>query len=118
MFAWQVKPSPPAWPANGDAARAGVRRDVAARVDDGDLAERRPASSAATSARERRRAALARLPARSSSARAVGGLGDRLRRDRADARRAPTGTIEPTENQCDWTATPSSPVAGSRATIE
>src|SRR5213076_381476 len=28
------------------------------------------------------------------------------------------GTTEPTENQCDWTATPSSPVAGSRATIE
>src|SRR6266511_4093360 len=28
------------------------------------------------------------------------------------------GTIEPTENQCDCTATPSSPVAGSRATIE
>src|SRR5262245_12443034 len=27
-------------------------------------------------------------------------------------------TIDPTENQCDWTATPSSPVAGSRATIE
>jgi hypothetical protein len=27
-------------------------------------------------------------------------------------------TIEPTENQCDWTATPSSPVPGSRATIE
>ena len=28
------------------------------------------------------------------------------------------GTIAPTENQCDWTATPSSPVSGSRATIE
>ena len=28
------------------------------------------------------------------------------------------GTIGPTENQCDWTATPSSPVAGSRATTE
>ena len=28
------------------------------------------------------------------------------------------GTWEPTENQCDWTATPSSPVAASRATIE
>src|SRR4051794_2207866 len=27
-------------------------------------------------------------------------------------------TIEPTENQCDWTAAPSSPVPGSRATIE
>ena len=27
-------------------------------------------------------------------------------------------TTEPTENQCDCTATPSSPVAGSRATIE
>jgi alkylated DNA nucleotide flippase Atl1 len=27
-------------------------------------------------------------------------------------------TIEPTENQCDCTAAPSSPVAGSRATIE
>src|SRR4051794_19791745 len=27
-------------------------------------------------------------------------------------------TTEPTENQCDWTATPSSPVAGSRATME
>src|SRR5258705_4581274 len=27
-------------------------------------------------------------------------------------------TIGPTENQCDCTATPSSPVAGSRATIE
>ena len=25
---------------------------------------------------------------------------------------------EPTENQCDWTAPPSSPVSGSRATIE
>ena len=25
---------------------------------------------------------------------------------------------EPTENQCDWTAAPSSPVSGSRATIE
>ncbi len=28
------------------------------------------------------------------------------------------GTTEPTENQCDWTATPSSSVSGSRATIE
>ncbi|MBK9968673.1 MAG: hypothetical protein IPP07_28940 [Holophagales bacterium] len=28
------------------------------------------------------------------------------------------GTSAPTENQCDWTATPSCPVAGSRATIE
>ena len=27
-------------------------------------------------------------------------------------------TTLPTENQCDWTATPSSPLAGSRATIE
>src|SRR4051812_3622378 len=27
-------------------------------------------------------------------------------------------TIEPTENQCDCTATPRSPVTGSRATIE
>jgi alkylated DNA nucleotide flippase Atl1 len=27
-------------------------------------------------------------------------------------------TIDPTENQCDWTAAPSSPVSGSRATIE
>ena len=27
-------------------------------------------------------------------------------------------TPDPTENACDWTATPSSPVAGSRATIE
>src|SRR5580765_1509364 len=27
-------------------------------------------------------------------------------------------TPEPTENACDWTATPMSPVAGSRATIE
>jgi methylated-DNA-protein-cysteine methyltransferase-like protein len=27
-------------------------------------------------------------------------------------------TIEPTENQCDCTATPASPVAGSHATIE
>jgi hypothetical protein len=28
------------------------------------------------------------------------------------------GTSEPTENQWDWTATPNSPVFGSRATIE
>src|SRR3954467_11031625 len=28
------------------------------------------------------------------------------------------GTTEPTENQCDWTATPSSSVSGSRATME
>ena len=27
-------------------------------------------------------------------------------------------TIEPTENQCDWTAAPSCPVSGSLATIE
>ena len=27
-------------------------------------------------------------------------------------------TIDPTENQCDWAAAPSSPVPGSRATIE
>ncbi len=27
-------------------------------------------------------------------------------------------TPDPTENACDWTATPISPVAGSRATIE
>jgi hypothetical protein len=27
-------------------------------------------------------------------------------------------TAEPTENQCDWTATPISPVSASRATIE
>ena len=28
------------------------------------------------------------------------------------------GTTAPTLNQCDWTAAPSSPVSGSRATIE
>ena len=28
------------------------------------------------------------------------------------------GTIGPTEKACDWTATPSWPVTGSRATIE
>jgi hypothetical protein len=27
-------------------------------------------------------------------------------------------TIEPTPKKCDWTATPSSPLDGSRATIE
>jgi hypothetical protein len=27
-------------------------------------------------------------------------------------------TTDPTANQCDWTATPSSPVSESRATIE
>jgi hypothetical protein len=27
-------------------------------------------------------------------------------------------TTEPTLNQCDWTATPTSPDSGSRATIE
>ena len=62
--------------------------------------------------------------------RGIGSLGHQLQRQRpvgdltlACVATAPTparaqGTIGPTENQCDCTATPSSPVRGSRATIE
>ena len=95
-----------------------------ARVDgDAAVARRRPRPGGSAPARPPRasrrappaalarpragRAAAARRPARRPT-------GSRPRRRPARAQ----GTIGPTANQCDWTATPSSPVAGSRATIE
>ena len=114
MFAWQETWSPITWPANGDARAAGVGRDPAAGVDDGHL----PAARAGV-AREQVGERVARRPPRQQL--------ERLRAVRistfAWVATAPTpgcaqGTTGPTENQCDWTATPSSPVPLSRATIE
>ena len=114
MFAWAL------WSGPGRRLRAGCSRPrlPATRPPTSDrpeLAETACASSASSSSSARR--GRSSCGNQVEPARAVGGLGDRLRRDRANPGAAQM-TIDPTENQCDWTATPSSPVAGSRATIE
>ena len=68
-------------------------------------------SSAATSASSAAAARVAALEA-VERARPVGRLDDRLGRDGADARHAPTARSAPTANQCDCTAAPSSPGLG------
>ena len=101
---------------------------------EGDAAARRCARRARPARRRARPGA--RAPASSAASRSASASRRRPRRPQQVERAArsagstidcvataptpgpPTGTSEPTENQCDWTATPSSPVAGSRATIE
>jgi hypothetical protein len=97
------------------AALAGVRADAAVRVDDRDLASRGAAVGGEQLGERVRRSGAAR---EQSSA-----WGPYRASTFAWVATAPTpgrahGTIGPTENQCDWTATPSSRVCGSRATIE
>ena len=110
MFAWQEKPvSRCRGRRTGCSPRRCARRRGPAR--------RRPRPGGRAPARRRRgarRAPLGRSRPRAGSRarRPVGGLGDRLRGDRADARARAHVTIGPTENQCDCTATPSSPVCG------
>ena len=103
-------------PGLGDAPRAGVRGYVARRVDEGQLAH------------------VAPLVLRQQGGQRLGS-GTPFLEQRQAARPSPEtltkdwvaiaptpasaqGQSEPTENQCDCTATPISPVSGSRATIE
>src|SRR4051812_23512410 len=98
-----------------DARRAGVGRDAPGGIDDRHLAELRAVVGGRqlgerVGGRDARRQEV-------EHAGAVRRLADRLGRDRADAR-ARHETTDPTLNQCDWTATPTSPDWGSRATME
>src|SRR6185312_9982622 len=115
MFAWQETSSPVLWPANGIALEPVC---TATRPEASRTATWRPAEPG-SSATSRSRASPADAPDRIRSSAYGPYEGWTL----AWVATAPTpgsahGTIGPTENQCDWTATPSSPVAGSRATIE
>ena len=78
MLAWQETPAADRWPAYGDAAGAGVRADPPARVDDGDLAHVARLVGGQHRGERVRRGAARREPV--ERARAVGRLGDRLRR--------------------------------------
>ena len=94
---------------------AGVGRDAAGGVDHRHLARR-----AAGVLREQRLERLGALapPSISSSPRGPYEISALAWVATAPTPGRAQGTIGPTENQCDCTATPSSPVAGSRATIE
>jgi hypothetical protein len=102
-------------PCGLDVLGACVRRDVTGRVDHRDLAH-----LGCRVAREQRLQRVVGALPRAHQLEpelAVARIHERLRRDHADAASA-QGTTEPTLNQCDCTATPNCPVAGSRATIE
>ena len=104
-------------PAAGMSSLPGVRGHVALRVHHADLAHVasacRPASSAARASGAVRPAFISASPSGPYD-----GIDERLRGDRAHAGLGPGHRAEPTENQWLCTATPISPVAGSRATIE
>ena len=94
----------------------GVDGDAPARVDDADLAHRgervrgraRPSSAAAASSpRASRSSACGPCAGSTTDCVAVAPIPGRTQVH-----------SEPTENQCDCTAAPSSPVSGSSATIE
>ena len=88
MFAWALKPSPSRWPAKAMQPSPVCAATAPARVDRRRPAGSAPSSSASSSAAS---AVAGCLPAREAveQARAVGRLGDRLGRHRADARPAP-----------------------------
>src|SRR4051795_2980414 len=114
MFAWQVQPSPLASPANGmqpapvctaDSPRASTTATWRT-------------SGSSSEAISRRSASRAPMPSSASSTRGPPpGTGIDWVATAPVAGRS-HGTTDPTENQCDWTATPSSSVSGSRATME
>ena len=116
MLAWALTASPTRGPPR-DAAPARVHRHAPARVDHRDLAHglllvvaRAAGASAAgrtLAVAQQARARAARRPAPPPT-----GWPRRPRPPR------PSSTIEPTAKKCDWTATPSSPLDVSRATIE
>ena len=109
MFACALKPSPRSSPAKAMHPSPVCTAARAVRVDDGDLAV-----AGLRIGRELGCERLLRmLPVGQpvEQPRAVGGLGDDWVATAPTPARA-HGTIGPTANQCDWTATPSSPVRG------
>src|SRR3954469_2738382 len=114
MFAWQVKPSPLTLPANG-MQPAPVCTAVSPRASTTATWRTSLSSSAASSMRSASRAPMS-CSASSSFGPPPGTGMDCVATAPTPARSH--GTTEPTENQCDCTATPSSSVSGSRATME
>ena len=115
MFAWQLKPSPATSPAC-DMHPEPVWTATPPR--ESTIASWRKSTDSSL-ARQRRSASCAEPPSRMTSS----ASGPKAGSGTDWVATAPTpdstqGTICPTENQCDWTATPTAPVAESRATIE
>ena len=116
MLACTAKPSPswcPAWSMHSSPVVAATEPSAATAPT-----WRSAAIGSAATAASSAVAAGPALGHRVQAARPVRGLRDGLARHRADTRRAPSGTTEPTANMHVCTATPSWPVAASRATIE
>ena len=116
MLAWQLQWAPTVLAGLGDAVGTRVRGGAAGAVHHADL----PHAAPADPRRARRRAPLPRSPPRCSRSSARGPWAGSTTDWVATAPTPGHAQVqsEPTENQCDWTAAPSSPVAGSRATIE
>ena len=115
MFAWQAQCAPVTWPASGMQPAPVWTATRPLGVDHADLAHR-DERVAGEHAAQAACGALARLQAVERVRPCAGSTTDCVAT-------APTpGRVhvqsEPTENQWDWTAAPSSPVSGSRATIE
>jgi hypothetical protein len=115
MFAWHAQDAPIAWPASGMQSAPVCTATRPSRSTTPTCRTATSASPASTS----RNAASALAPAASRSS----AFGPCAGSTTDCVATAPTpGRVhvqsEPTENQCDWTAAPSSPVSGSRATIE
>ena len=115
MFAWHEKPSPATWP------KCGMQPSpvwTAPRPAASTTATCRMCALSSTASRSRSAASGAAPPPSASSSRGpyAGSATDCVATAPTPARAQLT--TEPTENQCDCTATPSSPDAGSRATIE
>ena len=98
-----------------DAVRARVDREPARRVDDADLAH--GAQRVRGEQRFERSAAASPAASRSSACGPCAGSTTDCVATAPTPGRAQVQS-EPTVNQCDCTAAPSSPVPGSRATIE
>ena len=105
-----VQCSPATWPACAMQSAPVCDGDAAARVDDRRPGARAASGSAASSAAERLPARRRPPPSRSSAFGPCAGSTTDCVATAPTPGRAQAHS-EPTENQCDWTATPSSPVA-------
>lgn len=115
MFAWQETPSPVT------CAAYGMHPSPV-------CAATRPSRSTHATCRTWAISSSARSPSRTTCAGAPAAIRSSARGPyagsatdcvaTAPAAGAAQETMEPTENQCEWTAEPSSPVSGWRATIE
>ena len=115
MLACVVKPAPPASPAKA-MQRSPVWAAASPRASTTATWRYAACSSPASSASSAARGGSPAASASSSRGPYAGSAIDCVATAPTPGRAQET--IEPTENQCDWTATPISPLAASRATIE